>query len=163
VVHFFVDGDVRIRPSSFRRLHEALSGDPRARRLRYPDERASRNTLAKQILEGAGFHGSLYALPGKALKALRAGSLRLLTGSIGDDSLLGWLLQRDFDPQPAADRSLILPQAEAGFEFRSLSPWRPGDWRFYYRRLRRNSLRQMRLNLLRPLLRERGLAALPAQ
>jgi hypothetical protein len=81
---------------------------------------------------------------------------------IGDDSLLGWLLQRDFAPQRAGDRSRIVPDATAGFDFDSLSPWRLRDWRLYYRRLWRNSLRQMQLNLLMPILREQGLSALPA-
>jgi glycosyltransferase involved in cell wall biosynthesis len=162
-VHFFVDGDVRIRPASFRHLRQSLRTHPHAHAAcGIPTSGRSQSDLARQILGGDGFHGSLYALRGRTLAALRTRRLRLPAGLVGDDSLLGWLLQRDFDPRRTGDRNRIVPEATAGFDFDSLSPWRLRDWRLYYRRLWRNSLRQMQLNLLMPILREQGLCALPA-
>jgi hypothetical protein len=54
---------VRIRPASFCLLREALRVHPRAHAAcGIPMSGRCRSTLARQILAGAGFHGSLYAL-----------------------------------------------------------------------------------------------------
>ena len=80
----------------------------------------------------------------------------------GDDGLLGSLIKWDLAPdRQAYDHKRIVPCPSAGFEFEPVSAFRPTNWRAYWRRAVRYGRRRYEFQLLRPLLKARGIAALP--
>jgi hypothetical protein len=80
----------------------------------------------------------------------------------GDDGLIGALVKWDLAPERQGfDNRRIVPCADAAFEFESMSPLRPADWRAYWKRAVRYGRRRLEFQLLRPGLKARGLASLP--
>jgi hypothetical protein len=84
-------------------------------------------------------------------------------GLIGEDHFLSWLVKNQLGDGPAPAREpQVVFDAEAEFEFDSLSLLRPSDSRTYLRRKWRYALRRAQIDMLIPLLRQRGMGALPA-
>jgi hypothetical protein len=59
------------------------------------------------------------------------------------------------------DRERIIPCAEAGFHFESMSPFRPADWSIYWKRAVRYGRRRYEFELLGAVLKQEGIAGLP--
>ena len=60
------------------------------------------------------------------------------------------------------DQQRIVPCADAAFEFESISPTRPADWKLYWKRAVRYARRRYEFQLLGQALKTGGISALPA-
>jgi hypothetical protein len=106
--------------------------------------------------------GNLYALRGRFVSRLQERGVRQPTGLIGEDFLVSWLVTTGVGGQePSTDGPQTVFHPEAEFSFRSLSVWRPADYRLYGRRLWRYTWRALQHEMLINLLRQRGLSAMP--
>lgn len=162
-LHFFMDGDVRVHPGSLAAMAEASRQQPQAHAVSsLPKSGRTRHGWAAFIRRNHGLPGCLYLLPERTLRRFRDAAIRLPVGLIGEDVLLQFLIKRDLGEQLDGERTERIHVCEAaGFENDSLSPRSLADVGLYYRRLRRNSLRELQNQVLFPLLKKQGAAALP--
>jgi glycosyltransferase involved in cell wall biosynthesis len=162
-VYFFMDGDARAVPGSFSTMTRALANDEYAHAASAPP--ASGRNVARdraELLEDRGLVANLYALRGTFVKRLQRMSVRIPLKLEGDDGLLGALIKWDLAPERQKfDHRRIVPCPSAGFEFEPVSPWHARNWRAYWRRAVRYGRRRYEFQLLRPLLKARGISALP--
>ena len=163
-VYFFMDGDARAVPGSFSAMVHALTQDDHAHAASAPP--ASGRNAARdraELLEVRGLVANLYALRGTFVKRLQSTRVRIPLKLEGDDGLLGALIKWDLAPERQGfDDRRIVPCPTAGFEFEAVSPLRPANWSGYWRRAVRYGRRRYEFELLRPLLKARGISALPA-
>lgn len=147
-IHFFLDGDVEAEPGALRRLAEAMQ-DPVIVTGAIPSTGRDRVGIAQRLERHGRVAGNLYALSGGFIIDLRARSIRLPMGWIGDDFLVAWIAKNDWRgagrdrPSP---RIRIVPAAR--FRFRSLSPLRPSHYVTYLRRIVRYEIRSRQFNCL---------------
>jgi hypothetical protein len=106
--------------------------------------------------------GNLYALRGRFVDEVRTRGIRMPIGLIGEDWLVSWLVEHRLGRGPAADgEPQMVFHVDAEFSFDSLSPWRLRDQRTYLRRKWRYALRAVQMEMLVPLIRRDGAAAMP--
>jgi len=163
-VYFFMDGDARAVPGSFSAMARALAEDNYPHAASAPP--ASGRNAARdraELLEQRGLVANLYALRGRFVTRLKNMGVRIPLKLEGDDGLVGALIKWDLAPERQEfDHRRIVPCADAGFQFESLSPLRPANWRAYWRRMVRYGRRRYEFQLLGPLLRAQGVSALPS-
>ena len=163
-VYFFMDGDARAVPGSFCAMANALAHDNYPHAASAPP--ASGRNAARdraELLTERGLVANLYALRGAFVQRLQRVGLRIPLKLEGDDGLLGSLIKWDLAPdRQGYDQQRIVPCPAAGFEFEPMSLSRPANWRAYWRRAVRYGRRRYEFQLLRPLLKAGGIAALPA-
>jgi hypothetical protein len=163
-VYFFMDGDARAVRGSFSAMARALTEDPYAHAASAPPA-SGRNAARdrEELLAGRGLVANLYALRGDFVRRLQRTGVRIPLRLEGDDGLLGALIKWDLAPERQGfDHRRIVPCPTAGFEFEPVSPLSPTTWRGYWRRAVRYGRRRYEFQLLRPLLKARGISALPA-
>lgn len=162
-VYFFVDGDVQPNPNSLTALYCGLMDNSDAHAASaLPAAGRSMEQWRNRILTNHGMPGNLYALRGTFVRRVREARIRLPTGLVGDDSILQALIKRNLDFRQEMVLDRIVPCSEAEFTFRSLSWFRLNDWRLYWRRRIRNSLRAYQNQMLVPVLKQHGVGAMPA-
>jgi hypothetical protein len=163
-LHVFMDGDVTLEPEALPRLASAFAEVPSARAAGgMPASGRDRQAWRVRMVENGTIAGNLYALRPTFVLELRERRLRMPVGLIGDDLFLSWLLTSELwnGTRPVEGPACVF-HAGAEFSFRSLSPLRVGDYRTYARRVWRYTRRALQLEMLIGFLRERGLAAMPA-
>ena len=162
---FFMDGDVEVLPGALVALAETLANAPNANAVTaLPASGRSRQQTWDHFASGApGLQGTLYALRGTFVRRLRAMGVRMPVGYMCDDDLICSLALSDLDPPQGwkHDRVAVAWDQRARFCFRPFSPLSPRDLHKHWRRVRRNSLRRYHAKMLGPLLKNRGLAAMP--
>ncbi len=163
-IHFFIDGDVRAGPEALAHMAASLAAAQAARAISaIPSTGRSYAHMARHMMAGNMVGGNLYALSPGFVAQLRAETVRLPVGFIGEDWLVTCLVKGDFTPRALHDHSPYLASnLAATFAFRSLSPWRPRDWRIYARRLVRYQLREHQFRLLDGLWLSEPVLRLPA-
>ena len=163
-VYFFMDGDARAVPGSFSAMARALAEDKYPHAASAPP--ASGRNAARdraELLEERGLVANLYALRGGFVARLKQLGVCIPLKLEGDDGLLGSLIKWDLAPdRQGYDHKRIVPCSNAGFEFDPISPFRPTNWRAYWRRAVRYGRRRYEFQLLAPLLKAGGIAALPS-
>lgn len=161
-VHFFIDGDVSACPSALTELNSVLVRHPQANAASALPETGRSVVRTRQVmLEGKEIAGNLYALSGRFVNRIREAKLRMPIGFIGEDSLIGALAKWDLDPNGAWKDDRIVPCAQAGFAFESVSPFSPADWKLYWHRRIRYSIRSYQIKMLRTALKQAGLVGMP--
>ncbi len=162
-VYFFMDGDARSMPGSLAVMAAALHAEPHAHAASAPP--ASGRNVAhdrRELLEERGLVANLYALRGSFVPRLVADGVRLPLKLEGDDGLIGALVKWDLDPKGNAfDHKRIVPCANAGFEFESVSPFSLSGVRGYWKRAVRYGRRRYEFEILGHELKQKGLAGLP--
>jgi glycosyltransferase involved in cell wall biosynthesis len=148
--HVFIDGDIRIAPGTLGALDRALRSAPEARAAAaLPITGRDRVGWNARMQAFGRLAGGCYALTGELVSQLRALSLCIPVGLIGEDFLLTCLVKRQLNAYGLIHPSPRLVFAPgAGFSYRSLSPRRPADWLVYARRLARYQLRDHQLAML---------------
>ena len=162
-IYFFMDGDARAVRGAFTAMARALQKNSHAHAasaVPMSGRNAARDR--QSILDDHGLVANLYSLRGGFVERLRALSVRIPLKLEGDDGLLGALFKWDLAPERNGfDHQRIEPCADAAFEFESMSPFRPADWKPYWKRAIRYGRRHYEFQLLGPVLKARGMAGLP--
>lgn len=154
-MHVFVDGDVRVEPGALPALAAALAQQPEAHAVgALPTTGRDREAWRERMLRSATLAGGLYALRDSFVQRLVQRDIRVPVGLIGEDWFVSVLAR--FDLQPVNPIAGMVPRVvfapDAGFAFRSLSPWRWGDHRVHWRRLWRYALRGVQFEIVLGLL-----------
>lgn len=162
-IYFFMDGDARVVPGSFTAMARTLSENPHAHAVSaVPASGRNAERDRQEIVDAHGLVANLYSLRGNFVERLRALGVRIPHKLEGDDGLLGALIKWDLVPERQGfDRQRIVPCASAAFEFEPMSPARPADWKFYWKRAVRYGRRRYEFELLGPVLKAGGIGALP--
>ena len=161
-VHFFVDGDCCVGAGALSELARSLAEHPLAS-LAAALPATGRHLVAarRAVVDGHELMGNLYAMRGDFIDRLRRTEVRLPVGLIGDDSLVGALAKWDLDAMRPWNVDRIVVAENATFSFESLSPWHFRDWQIYLARRIRYRVRAHQIEMLKPLLKAQGVAALP--
>ena len=160
--YFFIDGDVRATPGSLDALAQALALHPQANGASALP-RSGRGVAAFQrdMLRDNGIAGNLYGLRGSFVERIRAQAIRMPVGTIGEDALMGAMLKWDLRGDARWDNARVVVAREAGFAFDSVSPWLPREWKKYFRRRVRYSVRGYQNRMLGRAIQPGGFEALP--
>jgi glycosyltransferase involved in cell wall biosynthesis len=156
-----VDGDSRILPGSFAALTSALRSNPNSNAAAgLPANGRRAEAYRRETTASHGLFGDLYALRGSFVERLRQTGIRLPDDLIGDDGLVGAMAKTDFSNEVDWQDSRIVPCPEAGFlcETTKLTP---ASLRVQYRRMINYSVRHFQNQMIIPIMRGPGPAALP--
>ena len=147
--HFFIDGDVEAGPGALSALALALENDPLANAASaLPTSGRGRDRTRAEMDTGRELAGNLYALRGTFLRRIRERRIRMPTGFIGEDSMVGAFAKWDLDPTAKWNNARVVPCHAAGFRYRSLTPLRLLDAKLYWRRRVRYGMRHWQLFML---------------
>ncbi len=161
--YFFTDGDVTMEPHALLILAAALDDVPGASAAGgMPANGRDKTAWRKRMVANGMLAGNLYALRAGFVDTVRERQLRMPVGLIGEDFFLSWLVSTEPGTTTVARRQPTCVFCEnAEFSFRSMSPWRPGDYPRYLRRKWRYTLRALQLEMLMQVLRRHGFEAMP--
>lgn len=150
-LHVFVDGDVRVTATSFSAFSSTLRDHPLANAVGgLPTSGRDRVAWCRRMVANGTLAGGLYALPRDFVQRLRLRRIAMPRGLIGEDWAVSLFAQSDLNPlgMAAPGAAKVVFAQQAGFSFRSLSQWRPRDYRTYLRRLWRYALRGVQYEML---------------
>jgi len=161
-VHFFIDGDVQACAGALLPLAQALAAAPQANAAAaLPVSGRAMEQTRRRMVSNRDLAGNLYALSGDFVRRLRAQQIAMPRGFIGEDSLVGAFAKYDLDPARGWDDSRIVSCEASGFAFESLSALKPADWRLYWNRRIRYSMRKFQMQALRRQVERQGFHAMP--
>lgn len=162
VAYFFMDGDVRATPGALDVMARTLEGDPHANGVSaLPMSGRGVAAFQRDMLRDRGVAGNLYGLRGAFVERIRAQGIHMPVGTIGEDALMGAMLKWDLRGDTRWDDGRVVVAREAGFEFDSVSPWLPREWKKYFRRRVRYSVRGYQNKMLGRAIQPAGFEALP--
>lgn len=163
-VVFFMDGDVRATPGALDNMARTLDGQPHANGVSaLPKSGRGVEAFQRDMLENNGVAGNLYGLRATFVERIRTRGIHMPVGTIGEDALMGAMLKWDLSGETRWDNARVVVAREAGFEFDSVSPWLPREWKKYYRRRVRYSVRGYQNRMLGRAIQPAGFEALPEQ
>jgi hypothetical protein len=114
-VTFFVDGYASVHADALKRLADGLRSSGRAlAAAAVPSVGRSAAALRARMLKEPQINGSLYALRGETMDALRGGGFRMPLGLYQQDGLLGSVLAFGLDPSAHAwtpEHIAVVPSA----------------------------------------------------
>ncbi len=161
--HVFTDGDMQVQPGSIASFLEAFAAEPEAMGCAgLPVTGRSREAFRAKLACQRELAGNLYALRGAMVARFREASIRLPFGMFGEDGLVTMLIKHGLDPLSPQVDARVTHTPHGGFAFPSLSPWKLSDLRIYRNRRRRYAMRNQQGMMLYPLLKARGIGAMPA-
>lgn len=159
---FFIDGDVRATPGSLDQLASALARHPEANGASaLPCSGRSLQAFRRDMLREQGLAGNLYALRGDFVQRVREREIRMPLGTVGEDALVGAMLKWDLKQNVPWDDSKVAVAEDAGFEFDPVSFWAAGEWKKYFRRRVRYSIRRYQNKMFGRIIQSAGFQALP--
>ena len=159
---FFIDGDVRAIPGSLDVMARVLAQTPAANGVSaLPQSGRGVAAFQRDMLRDNGVAGNLYGLRGSFVERIRAQAIKMPFGTIGEDALMGAMLKWDLQGDTRWDNNRVVVAREAGFEFDSVSPWLPREWKKYFRRRVRYSVRGYQNRMLGRAIQPAGFSALP--
>ena len=159
---FFIDGDVRAIPGSLDVMAQALAEHPQANGVSaLPQSGRGVAAFQRDMLRDNGVAGNLYGLRGSFVERIRAQAIKMPIGTIGEDALIGAMLKWDLRGDTRWDNSRVVVARDAGFAFDSVSPWLPREWKKYFRRRVRYSVRGYQNKMLGQAIQPAGFVALP--
>jgi glycosyltransferase involved in cell wall biosynthesis len=162
--YFFIDGDVRATPDALDIMAQALAQHPQANGVSaLPKSGRGVAAFQRDMLQDNGVAGNLYGLRGAFVERIRAQAIHMPVGTIGEDALIGAMLKWDLSGDTRWDNSRVVVAREAGFEFDSVSPWLPREWKKYFRRRVRYSVRGYQNKMLGRAIQPAGFIALPPE
>jgi len=164
ILHVFTDGDMVIGRGSIAGFLRTFAADAEAHgSAGLPSGGGGRrNAFRDKLVREREMAGNLYALRGDFLMRLRQRGIRLPFGIFGEDGLVTALVKYDLDTRGAPNEKRVTASPDATFNYKTLSPFRPGDLRIYRNRKMRYAVRQQQCNMIYPLLWEGGAEAMPS-
>lgn len=161
--YFFMDGDVRATAGALDAMLDTLAHHPHANGVAaLPQSGRGVAAFQRDMLKNNGVAGNLYGLRGSFVERIRVQHIRMPVGTIGEDALIGAMLKWDLSGDTRWDNDRVAVARHAGFEFDSISPWRIPEWRKYFRRRVRYSIRGYQNKMLGRAIQPDGFMALPA-
>ncbi|MBW8371328.1 MAG: glycosyltransferase family 2 protein [Thiobacillus sp.] len=162
--YFFIDGDVRATPGALDFMERALAKHPQANGVSaLPKSGRGVAAFQRDMLKDNGVAGNLYGLRDTFVERIRAQAINMPIGTIGEDALVGAMLKWDLRGDTRWDNNKVVVAQDAGFEFDSVSPWLPREWKKYFRRRVRYSVRGFQNKMLGWAIQPAGFEALPQQ
>lgn len=162
--YFFIDGDVRATPGALDAMALALVQNLRANGVSaLPKSGRGVDAFKRDMLENNGVAGNLYGLRDVFVERIRNRAINMPVGTIGEDALLGAMLKWDLRGDTRWDNNKVVVALDAGFQFDSVSPWLPREWKKYFRRRIRYSVRGFQNKMLGRAIQPGGFEALPPQ
>lgn len=162
--YFFIDGDVRATPGSLDVMAHVLAQHPQANGVSaLPGSGRGLDAFRRDMLKDNGVAGNLYGLRGAFVERICHQAIRMPVGTIGEDALIGAMLKWDLRGDIRWDDSKVVVAQKAGFEFDSVSPWLPREWKKYFRRRVRYSVRGYQNKMLGRAIQPGGFESLPQQ
>jgi hypothetical protein len=162
--YFFIDGDVRATPGALDAMAQTLTQHPRANGVSaLPKSGRGVAAFQRDMLQDNGVAGNLYGLRGAFVERIRTQGIKMPIGTIGEDALIGAMLKWDLRGDTRWDNSRVVVARDAGFEFDSISPWLPREWKKYFRRRVRYSVRGYQNKMLGRAIQPAGFESLPQQ
>ncbi len=141
-IAFFVDGYVRLWPSTIERLSQRLQSSADAiAATGVPTVGRSAAAARRVMLAEGGIQGNCFCIAGKTLRQMREIGFRLPLGLYRGDSMIGAVLAYRLDPtqhQWDAKRAVLVEPA-ASWDMRATRWWHPADWRASFKRLDRQA------------------------
>ncbi|MDO9468165.1 MAG: glycosyltransferase family A protein [Thiobacillus sp.] len=160
--YFFIDGDVRATPGALDAMMLALDQNSQANGVSaLPRSGRGVEAFKRDMLESKGIAGNLYGLRGDFVERIRSQAINMPIGTIGEDALMGAMLKWDLRGDTRWDNNKVTVAHEAGFEFDSVSPWLPREWKKYFRRRVRYSVRGYQNKMLGKAIQPAGFESLP--
>lgn len=160
--YFFIDGDVRVTPGALDAMALALGQNSQANGVSaLPKSGRGVEAFKRDMLETNGIAGNLYGLRGVFVERIRSQAIHMPIGTIGEDALMGAMLKWDLRGDTRWDNNKVTVAHEAGFEFDSVSPWLPREWKKYFRRRVRYSVRGYQNKMLGKAIQPAGFELLP--
>lgn len=161
-VYVFVDGDVRVCANAIALLAQALRDTPHANGASaLPSSGRDIERFRAAMIEEKGVAGNLYALRGTFVERIVTQGIKMPIGVIGEDSLVGAMLKWDLRGDVRWDNDRVATVPAACFEFNSMSILNWMEWRKYFRRRVRYSLRGLQNRMLGKAIQPEGFASLP--
>jgi glycosyltransferase involved in cell wall biosynthesis len=162
--YFFTDGDCTIDPGALQALEHAMVIDPVVNAVSgVPAKRNfSLGLYREAVVRDRGLAGNLYALSGNFVARIRALGIRLPKGLVGDDSLVGAIALWNADPTAPWDTTRLQVIPDATFRYESVLAASLNDPAFYFKRLKRYSVRHVQNQLIRNRIKTIGFTRLPA-
>jgi glycosyltransferase involved in cell wall biosynthesis len=161
-LYFFIDGDVRATPGALDAMAQALGRESQANGVSaLPRSGRDLEDFSRDMLEHNGVAGNLYGLRGAFVERIRSQSIKMPIGTIGEDALIGAMLKWDLRGDTRWDNSKVVVEREAGFAFDSVSPWLSREWKKYFRRRVRYSVRGYQNKILGRAIQPGGFESLP--
>lgn len=162
--YFFIDGDVRATPGALDAMALALVQNLQANGVSaLPKSGRGVDAFKRDMLENNGVAGNLYGLRDVFVERIRNRAINMPVGTIGEDALLGAMLKWDLRGDTRWDNNKVVVALDAGFQFDSVSPWLPREWKKYFRRRIRYSVRGFQNKILGRAIQPGGFEALPPQ
>jgi glycosyltransferase involved in cell wall biosynthesis len=165
-LYFFIDGYVRVHPGALEAMQQAVLQNPNSvaatgiAATGRSEPQAHRATLARG---GGTLHGQLFALRRSFIDGMVNGALRLPIGLYRGDGLLGSMAAHNLDPLGQRwVNQRVLCVAEALFDIKPLSPFRPRDLRRHLRRKVRQMRGRLENGAIKQVIYRDGYGALPA-
>ncbi len=162
--HVFIDGDVQLESTSFKAFSTTLMQYPLTNAMgALPTSGRDREAWSQRMVANGTLAGGLYALSRDFLQRIRQRQVHIPRGLIGEDWAVSLFALSDLNPLTTAPpfAANLVFALDAGFSFRSLSPWRLRDYRTYLWRLWRYALRGVQYEMLVGLLQYRSPEELP--
>lgn len=161
---FFMDGDVTVAADTFTLLNDALAEKPQAEAAgAMPGCGRDRDAWRQRMAINGMLAGNCYALRSQFVKLVRKLQVRMPIGLIGEDFFVSWLVANNIwrnDFLEYEGRRCVF-HSKADFTFKSMSPWRMSDYRIYFMRKWRYTLRGIQHQMLVQLINRQGVAAIP--
>jgi len=160
---FFVDGDVTFASGALDELHSALAQNIDAHiATGVPGSGRHRHDQLEALMTNGGVLGNLYAAKAKFIETIRQRKIRMPTGFIREDGLVGAFAMFNLDPLTHQwNKARVVTVTTACFLFTSLKWWSFADMRLYWRRRIRYSIGHFQNMLLKDILWSKGIAAIP--
>jgi hypothetical protein len=155
--HIFMDGDVCMGDGAGPELLRVLSEAPEAlAAVALPKGGRHAREYAAGISATPSIWGNLYALKSRAVRMFRDRDARLPVGHIGEDGLIGILVNKDLDPRAAQKPERTIAATRATFDYTPMQ-----DLGKYFRRRVNYSVRFYQFQFLGPRIRAGGIEAMP--
>lgn len=163
-VAVFADGDLTFGHNAFKHIVDCHISQPHYNAITgFPCDRGrSSKQMQNRMQQNHDLAGGLYLLSPLFIRTLTNNHVKLPVGLIGDDSMLGFLSATNICSGTDLPKQRIGVCVKAVFIYSHLSPLRWQDYKLYFRRRVRYSLRYFQQLSIVSALKQQGISAMPA-
>jgi len=161
-LHIFIDGDIAPSIDAFNEMEKAFKEHPEALAVSsLPQGGRKSKKWSQGIIDNSGMPGAMYGFSQETFLKIKTMPLRLPIGLVGDDTILRFLLLRNFDPKAKPILNHIHPVKTAFFEYESLPVNTVWGLKSRFKRELSYARRDLESVILIDLLEKKGIKAMP--